>query len=127
MNRELKEYFLATVENALHQCLTPVPSVPLMELGEAVVRLADDLEADSRTMNADDRLVDIWKAANGIEWEFYPTENFGSQQATVNSAPLVVLAHALRSYREAEAAKLDTPLSTPHWEAATPAFMGVDP
>lgn len=128
MTPEMKAAFLAIAENAVAQCLIPVPSVPLMELGEAVARIFDVLEADSRTMDADERLMEVWIAAHNVGWTFWPNNEFGSRQALVNSESLRQLADALAAYRQAadRAASDDIPLSVPHWESGTP-IIGIMP
>jgi len=127
MNRELKESFLTAVENAVTQCLMEVPVHPLIELGEAVAQTFDEIDAEACVLNADGRLLDVWEAASEVEWSLFPEDDDHPSQALVNNATLLVLANALRSYREAEAEAVitDDPLSAPHWEAVTP--MGVNP
>jgi len=97
-----KEAFLGAVENVVARCFIPVPSAPLMALSEAVDSIAADLDVQSRTMEADALLYDVFCAAEDLDWSFWPETDYGGTEALISISAIQSLADALHAYREAE-------------------------
>jgi len=95
-----KEAFLGAVEDAVARCLVPVPSAPLMALGEAVAAGTEAIESGTETATELELLWDVWDAAEGLDWSFYPENDYGSQSALVSIHSVHSLADALHAYRE---------------------------
>jgi len=90
-----KKAFLDAVETVVAQCLFPVPAWPLEALSEAI---GSEIESDD-TESADEleRLWDIQDAAENVTLAW---DEFGKEQALVNSAAIQCMADALHAYRK---------------------------
>lgn len=97
-----KEAFLGAVEGVVARCLVQVPSAPLMALGEAVAAGTEAIESGDETMAELELLWEVWDAAEGLDWSFWPATDEGSQQALVNADTVQALADVLHAYRAAE-------------------------
>jgi len=97
-----KEAFLGAVAEVVARCFIPVPSGPLMALSEAVAAGTEAIENGTETVEELERLWDVWDAAEGLDWNFWPATHEGSRAAIVNQDTVLALADALHAYREAE-------------------------
>jgi len=97
-----KTAFLAAVEDVVARCLIPVPSGPLMALSEAVAAGTEAIESGTETVEELERLWDIYDAAEGLDWSFWPETDYGSTEALISISSVQSLADALHAYRAAE-------------------------
>lgn len=95
-----KEAFLGVVDDVVASCLIPVPSSPLMALGEAVSAGTEAIESGDETMAELELLWDVWDAAEGLDWSFYPENDYDSRKALISIHSVHSLADALHAYRE---------------------------
>jgi len=81
------------------RCLIPVPSAPLMALSEAAAAGTEAIESGTETVEELERLWDIYDAAEGLDWSFWPETDYGSRAAIVNQDTVLALADALHAYQ----------------------------
>lgn len=94
-----KEAFLGAVECVVSRCLVPVPSAPLMALSESVAAGTEAIENDTEFADDFELLLEIYDAAESVEWNFWPDGEFGSLEALANPDTVQALADALEVYR----------------------------
>lgn len=96
------EALVAAAENAVDQCLIPVPALLLVRLGNACVALESD-ESDERDVAEDHPIWALASVCEDVEWTFWPETEYGSRQALADPYLLQQVAEALETYREAMA------------------------
>jgi len=95
-----KNAFLGVVEDVVARCLVPVPSAPLMALGEAVAAGTEAIESGTETATELELLWEVWDAAEGLDWSFYPENDYASREALISISSVQSLADALHAYLE---------------------------